>query len=45
MSADRSYGVTVTVIESELIMVLPLVYCANNVVLPAAFDCTHIGSI
>lgn len=37
--------VTVTVIESELMRLVPLVYCAKSVVVPPMLvDCTHIGS-
>jgi len=37
---------TVTVTEFEVIVVVPLTYCANTVVGPVAVeDCTHIGSI
>ena len=37
--------VTVTVIESELMRLVPLVYCAKRVVVPPwPVDCTHIGS-
>jgi hypothetical protein len=37
---------TVTVTEFELIVVVPLTYCAKTVVAPpVAVDCTHMGSM
>lgn len=44
MAAGR-YGPTVTFTVFELMVVLPLMYCAKIVVVPACVDdCTHIGA-
>lgn len=38
------YGVTVTVTVFEVMVLVPLMYCATIVVGPAVVkDCTHIG--